>query len=166
MNKLFIDDLIDRFGCELETILCGDQNMVKSKLIEFGDCDRFPMICYEHTNDSNFEVDLSETKFLNDPIHAGTWIMGINDDEIVFILNLKNRNNISFEIDVFEVRDELRGSGIGSNLIAVVESVAEEYYKCIVVSPFDTDAQNFWEKMEYETMHTGNLIKRLTYGES
>lgn len=161
MNKLFIDDLVERFEFELDTVLDGSQGGVKSKLIELGECEHFPMVCYEHTNDSSFEVDMSESKFLNDSAHIGTWLMGINEDEIIFVLNLKNKGNSTLEIDALEVRDELRGQGLGANIVAVIESVAEQYYNEIIVSPFDTDAQVFWEKMDYEWRNDGSLIKKL-----
>jgi GNAT superfamily N-acetyltransferase len=133
---------------------------VRKELVETKEYDRFPMISYEHTRDSIFEVEISESKFLNDLSHIGTWIMGTNEDELIFILNLKSKGDI-LEIDAFEIRDELRGQGLGSNILAVIESVAEQYYNAIAVSPFDTDAQNFWECMEYEEWRDGYLIKQL-----
>ena len=162
MNKLFIDDLVERFGFELDTVLDGSQDGVKSKLIELGECEHFPMVCYEHTNDSSFDVDISESNFLNGIAHVGTWIMGLNEDEVIFVLNLKNKNNSVLEIDAFEIRDELRGQGLGANIVAVIESVAEQYYNAICVSPFDTDAENFWVKMGFQEWRgDGYLIKKL-----
>lgn len=161
MNTLFLADLVERFGFEMDTIVKGDQKKVKEKLIELGDCDHFPMICYEHTSDSNFDVDITESKFLNDSSHSGTWLMGINDDEIAFIINLKKKSNSILEIDAMEIRDDLRGQGLGANIVAVIESVAEQYFSAICISPFDTDAWNFWERMEYDSWKDGYLIKNL-----
>ena len=148
MNKLFIDALVERMGYEFDDISVNTQDEVRKTIVEMKEYDAFPMICYEYTNDSNFEVEISESKFLNDLLHEGTWIMGINEDEIVFLLNLKDMGKSILEIDTLEVNSEMRGLGIGANIIATIESVAEDFYDKIVVSPFDTDAQNFWRKME------------------
>lgn len=166
MNTFFIADLVERLGFELDTIVKGTQNTVKSKLLELNEYDRFPMISYEHTNDSNFDVDISESNFLNNISHSGTWIMGINDDEVIFIVNLKNKNNSVLEIDALEIRDELRGQGLGSDIVSVIESVAGQYYTSICVTPFDTDAENFWKCIGYEEWVNDYLIKKLNYGES
>lgn len=166
MNKLFIDALVERMGYEFDDISVNTQDEVRKTIVEMKEYDAFPMICYEHTNDSNFEVEISESKFLNDLSHEGTWIMGINEDEIVFLLNLKDMGKSILEIDTLEVNDEMRGLGIGANIIATIESVAEDFYDKIVVSPFDTDAQNFWRKMEYDEDKNGIFAKEVKYGES
>lgn len=166
MNKLFIDALVERMGYEFDDISINTQDEVRKTIVEMKEYDAFPMICYEHTNDSNFEVEISESKFLNDLSHEGTWIMGINEDEIVFLLNLKDMGKSILEIDTLEVNDEMRSLGIGANIIATIESVAEDFYDKIVVSPFDTDAQNFWRKMEYDEDKNGIFAKEVKYGES
>lgn len=160
MNKLFIDDLVERLEFEIDTVTVNTQDEVRKTLVETKEYDRFPMISYEHTRDSIFEVEISESKFLNDLSHIGTWIMGTNEDELVFILNLKSNGSV-LEIDAFEVRDELRCQGLGTNILSIVESVAEQYYSSIIVSPFDTSAINFWEHMEYEEGKNGYWTKQL-----
>lgn len=160
MNKLFIDDLVDRMGNEL-TILETDRISAKEQIIEIEMENKFPMICYEHTDDSEFDVSIDESKFLNDSTHDGTWILGTNDDEIVFIINLQAVKN-KLVIDAFEVNMDYRGEGFGSNVIATVESVAEHYYKEISASPFDVDAGNFWNRLDYLTWtDEGELVKPL-----
>ncbi len=166
MNKLFIDALVERMGYEFDDVSVNTQDEVRKTIVEMKEYDAFPMVCYEHTNDSNFEVEISESKFLNDLSHEGTWIMGINEDEIVFLLNLKDMGKSILEIDTLEVNDEMRGLGIGANIIATIESVAEDFYDKIVVSPFDTDAQNFWRKMEYDEDKNGIFEKEVKYGEN
>ena len=166
MNKLFIDDLVERLEFEFDTVTVNTQDEVRKELVETKEYDRFPMISYEHTRDSIFEVEISESKFLNDLSHIGTWIMGTNEDELIFILNLKSKGNV-LEIDAFEIWDEFRGQGLGSNILSAIESVAEQYYSSIIVSPFDTTAINFWEHMEYEEWgNQGYFIKKLNHGES
>ena len=78
MNKLFIDDLVERLEFEF-TIQKTNQKGVKSQIIKMEMESKFPMICYEHTEDSEFEVSADESKFLNDNMHDGTWIIGKND---------------------------------------------------------------------------------------
>ena len=161
MNKLFVDDLVERLEYGFGSVKVYTQDVVKKVLRDRSEYLNFPMISFEHTDDSSFYVDISESKFLNDPSHAGTWIVGSNYDEIAFIVNLKNWNGSLLEIDALEIRDELRGQGFGSNVISVIESVAEQYFDSIVVSPFDTDAQNFWNKMDYEEGYNGYWVKKL-----
>lgn len=159
MNKLFIDDLMDRMGNEL-TILECDQKCVKETIIDMGMEDKFPMICYEHTEDSDFDVTIDESKFLNDSMHQGSWLIGKNDDDIVFIINL-NKYGKRLEIDALEINVDYRGDGFGGNVVDVIESVAENYYNEISVSPFDTDAMNFWNHMDYMEADNGLFIKSL-----
>lgn len=166
MNKLFIDALVERMEYEFDDISVNTQDEVRKTIVAMKEYDSFPMVCYEHTNDSEIEVEISESKFLNDILHEGTWIVGINEDEIVFILNLKDMGKSILEIDTLEVNDEMRGLGIGTNIITIIESVAEDFYDKIMVSPFDTDSQNFWIKMEYDEDVNGIFAKEVKYGES
>lgn len=160
MNKLFVDDLVDRMGNEL-TILETDQKGMKDLIVKMEMEDKFPMVCYEHTEDSEFDVSIDESKFLNDTTHDGTWILGKNDDEIIFVINLQAVKN-KLIIDAFEVNVDYRGEGFGANVVATVESVAEHYYKEISASPFDVEAGNFWNHMDYLTWTVeGELVKPL-----
>ena len=161
MNKFFIDDLLERLETLSDTVKVIDQGSLKGVIYLFGCQNQFPMICYEHTNDSNFDVDISESKFLNTRAYGGTWIIGCNDDTIDFLVCLKSYEQMLF-IDVLEVNEEMRGQGLGGNIVSIIESVAETYYPTISVSPFDTDAINFWEHMEYykEENHS-NWVKKL-----
>jgi len=160
MNKLFIDDLLEKMENLSDTVKVIDQGSLKNIIILY-DCNQFPMICNEYTPDSNFDVDIDESKFLNDRSYNGTWIIGCNDDTIDFLVCLKSYEQMLF-IDVLEVNEDMRGQGLGGNIVSIIESVAETYYPTISVSPFDTDAINFWEHMEYykEENHP-NWVKKL-----
>ena len=161
MNKFFVDDLLERLETLSDTINVIDQKSLKNTIILLGCQNQFPMICYEHTNDSNFDVDMDESKFLNDRNYNGTWIIGCNDDTIDFLVCLKTYEQILF-IDVLEVNEDMRKQGLGGNIVSIIESVAETYYPTISVSPFDTDAINFWEHMEYyKEENYQSWIKRL-----
>ena len=161
MNKFFIDDLLERLETLSDTVNIIDQKSLKNTIILYGCQNRFPMVCNEYTPDSNFDVDIDESKFLNDGSYNGTWIIGYDDDTINFLICLKTYEQILF-IDVLEVNDDMRGQGLGGNIVSIIESVAETYYHTISISPFDTDAINFWEHMEYynEENHL-NWVKRL-----
>ena len=98
---------------------------------------------------------------MKDGCYNNTWIIGYDDDTINFLICLKTYEQILF-IDVLEVNDDMRGQGLGGNIVSIIESVAETYYPTVSVSPFDTDAINFREYMEYykeENRH--NWVKRL-----
>lgn len=155
MNYLFIKDFesriedagycIDRISQkDLMDLMSGDKDLA----------DNFPMICYEHTDDSVFESTIHDSTFINDKIHDGDWFIIGNEDEVFCILNLQQRGSILI-IDTIEVSIEHRGKGIASDIIYVIESVAEDYYGAIEVSPFDTSAINFWENMDYVEQNNG-----------
>lgn len=159
MNSLFLDDLLEN----LEEIVpdvwtTGSQESMKYKLDE--EYWKFPMICFERTDDSSFEVPMDESKFLNDSSHKGLWIAGCDDDIIHFILNLKE-NNGSLEIDAIEVNVNMRGEGMGGDIVSSIETAAEDRYDKIIVSPFDTTAMNFWEHMGYDEGRNGYWMKEL-----
>ena len=161
MNKLFIDDLVER----LETATCTiikkcDQKEVSFQLKSQELYDQFPMISYEYTSDSQFQVEPQESQFLNDIFHKGTWLIGSDDDTINFIINLQS-NGQSLFIDAIEVNKDMRGDGLGGTIVTVIESIAEQYYSKISISPFDTDAMNFWKHMGYSEDNIGNLVKYL-----
>ena len=141
-------------------IINTDQKNLKNLICNMDMEDKFPMVCHEYTEDSNFEVSINETKFLNAKTHRGHWIVGMNDDEIVFICNL-NAYGMRLDIDTLEVNKDYRGNGLGGNIVAVIESVAEHYYSEISASPFDTEAGNFWNYMDYLEWRDGNLVKPL-----
>lgn len=157
MNKFFLDDLTERFDTIVDGTRILNQKEMKTLLL---DENQFPMICNEHTPDSNFEVTVDESKFLNSRDYNGTWILGGSEDSIDFILCMKTYEQILF-IDVLEVNSFMRNQGIGGNVVSIIESVAEQYFSSIMVSPFDTDAINFWEHMEYYQEKNGNWIKPL-----
>lgn len=160
MNKFFLDDLTERLNTIFDGVQILDQKSVKGHLVFLDMTRKFPMICNEYTQDSNIDVDIDESKFLNDKSYNGIWILGGSEDTIDFILCLKTYEQILF-IDVLEVNSEMRNQGIGGNVVSIIESVAEQYFSAIFVSPFDTDAINFWEHMEYCQEKNCNWIKPL-----
>jgi len=162
MNKLFVDDLVDRLENNIDVVNVWEQRGVRDWFILDGEQYlNFPMTCFEHTDDSNFEVDIQESKFLNDSAHKGTWIIGGNGEQIDFVLNLQECYGNILEIDVFEVNEKQRGYGLGGNIVSIIESIAYDYYKVIRVSPFDTSAMNFWDHMDYKEGLNGYWIKTL-----
>lgn len=118
----------------------------------------FPMICYEHTDDSNDEVSIDETKFLNDKEHDGTWIVGERYGEVAFIVCFKEDDD-ELEIDAFEVASSERGNRISTYVIDSIEHCAEKYYEAVYISPFDTSAMNFWKHQGFEPDFGGYYTK-------
>lgn len=136
--------------CELREFL--DENIA-----EYGK--EFPMICYEHTDDSNIEVGFDESKFLNDKAHEGTWIVGFNYSEAIFIMCLKDDEN-ELCIDALEVANSERLNKIAEYVLDDVEYVASKYFDGVYISPFDTSAMNFWEHMGYKEDYGGYYTKK------
>lgn len=160
-NKLFLEDLRDRLEYGFDNVNIWEQDNVLSWLILEGETYfNFPMLCFEQTPDSVFKVGITESKFFNDRSHEGDWFVLTRDEEVLCIFNLKEFHGV-LEIDALEVREDRRNTGIGSNVVSVIESVAEDYYDSIEVSPFDTDAMNFWEHMEYVENSRGEWVKKL-----
>lgn len=158
MNKLFIEDFVERIENICPNVNICRQSEVFDILKETDSFEQFPMISYEYTEDSQFSVEIDESKFLNDKSHDGTWIIGMDDDTINFIINLKATNNI-LHIDAFEVNKDMRGQEIGGNVISMIESVAYTHFDKIVVSPFDTSATEFWEHLGYIENENGEFVK-------
>lgn len=141
----------------------ADQEYVKEHILA-DDCqDMFPMVSNEFTTDSWFTVDINESKFLNDGDYDCTWLVGCDyDDNMSYVLCLKSYGkDKTLSIEAFEVNKDMRGQGIGANVISVIESAVQNYFDFISVSPFDTDAINFWEHMEYVEGKNGKWIKML-----
>lgn len=163
MNNFFIDDLIERFETVTDSVHICEQSDVLDYINDFDyrkGCNYFPMICFEETNDSPIKVLPAESKFLTDPEHRGTWMIGMEGDAINYIMCLKSQGDTLY-IDTFEVNKELRGQGVAGNVISVIESVAELYFKYLLASPFDTDAISFWEHMDYVEGKNGYWAKIL-----
>lgn len=161
MNKLFIDDLVERLETVVDVVKVCEQHDILDYIDDYDykeGCNHFPMICFETSNDNCFNVQTSESKFLYDPMYKGTWIIGIENDTIAFIMCLRNINSL-LHIDAFEVNTDMRGQGVGGNVVSVIESISENYFENIAVSPFDTDAMSFWEHMEYEEGNNGYWLK-------
>ena len=167
MNKLFLDELMDQLalGGDLHCVVTKvSQEYLKEYILEDQNYVPFPMVCKEYTNDSKFMVSVDESKFLNSKDYDLTWLIGSDYDGYPsFLLCLDSCENSQFIlfIEVFEVNNFMRGQGMGANVLSILESVAEKYYTHISVSPFDTDAMNFWEHMEYVEGKNGQWIKKL-----
>ena len=84
-----------------------------------------------------------------------------DDDNVVFLLCLKSKPG-GVEIDTIEINSDMRGEKIGERIVCTIETIAyDNLYTYISVSPFDTDAMNFWEHMEYIEDMRGNWTKIL-----
>lgn len=159
MNYLFERDFEEYVENWYSVEKC-DQRVVRELLMDNPElADNFPMIAYEYTDDSVFESDVRDSKFLTDKIHEGTWFIIGSDDEVYCLINFIQHGTAMLEIDVLEVNKEYRGQHVASNVIDAVEDCASRYFKCVEVSPFDTGAMNFWEKMGYEESMNGTWRK-------
>lgn len=129
---------------------------LENNIDEYGN--EFPMICYEHTEDSPEEVSIEDTKFLNDKEHDGIWLIGEKFGEVVFLLCLKEDDG-ELEIDTFEVANSERGNKISTFVIDYIEYCAAKYFDAVYISPFDTNAMNFWKHQGYTEDYGGYYTK-------
>ena len=164
MNKIFLEDLMDQLVLEVPgapALNHGEQDYVKDRVQEDYNYEQFPMVCFEETGDSNFTMDIDHSRFLNNKDYDLDWFVGTDyDANPVYLLCLKTAGNC-ISVEAFEVNKSMRHQGIGANVISIVESIASTYYDFISVSPFDTNAINFWEHMEYVEGKNGQWIKKL-----
>lgn len=160
MNRYFIEDLSSAFEEVSFDIGVYRQDEISGILESEGLCDKFPMICYEYTEESDFECDMSESKFLNDSVHEGTWIVGYGEYGIMFVMCIKDRKRM-LDINVLEVNMDERGNGVGTLVAKTVEDVACSYYDSLWVSPYDSNAEKFWKKMGFSDSMYGFLIKKI-----
>lgn len=155
-----INELIDLFQDYLDSELWLSSKIIDQKelkyLLKEDYPDEFPMTCYEHTNESGFEVSIDESKFLNDEIHDGDWIMIQN----ICVMRIEPDNNI-LEIDSFEISENYRNEGFGRKIIEGIEHVSKSYYDTIRVVPFDENAKDFWKHLEYQEDKDERLYKKL-----
>lgn len=161
MFEKFIDNLIEGLerGNKFEITKMNQSELryfLDENIDEYGQ--NFPMICYEHTDDSPDEVSFEESKFLNDKEHEGVWIVGEQFGEVVFIACLQEDDN-EIEIDAFEVNTTERGNRIASYVIDEIEYNASTYYDGVYISPFDTNAMNFWKHNGYNEEYAGYYVK-------
>lgn len=135
------------------SVTVATQSYVKSNMKEYAD--KFPMIFFEHTNDSNIEVLPEESKFLNDDDYNGMWLIGKSEDfdEMVFMLCIDDVDH-ELEISALEINSENRRNGYGQALVNCIINSAYGFYNKIWLSPFDTDAMNFWSAMEFDRNNT------------
>lgn len=159
--KYFLEDLI---GCLERNNKFEIKQMTQPELKDFLEENQdeygneFPMVCYEHTEDSSEEVSIDETKFLNDDEHYGTWLLGEQFGEVVFLLCLKEDEG-ELEIDTFEVASSERGNKIASYVVDYIEYCASKYFDTVYISPFDTNAMNFWKHQGYKEDYGGYYSK-------
>lgn len=144
--ELFTDIVSNDYNVEIYK-----QNEVYEMITSRGYEDEFPMISFERSSDSQFEVTPDESKFLNDPIHRGKWIVGYDSSDLpVFILNLKHSND-NLDIDTLEVAASRRGEGIGKYVVKSIQSSIDESgeFNGLSIQAFDSEAHSFWSKIGY-----------------
>lgn len=142
----------------------GNQDIILERIDDYGE---FPMISFEKSQDSPFSVSVNESKFINDPIHDGVWMIGEKDGYNAFILNLKDYGN-DVEIDAFEVNASMRRQGIAGTVVRDIEETMVSEGRNLVLTPFDSDAESFWLHMGYEWkngMMVNDLHRVLRKGE-
>ena len=129
--------------------------------------DDFPMVSYEYTDESNFEVSIDESKFLNDETHGGDWIMFSN----ICVMRLEfeidpNFHTYTVDIDAFEINENYRNSGYARKIIEVLEHVLKKHgYVMIKVIPYDNNARDFWEHLGYIDENGNDILYKKTWEE-
>lgn len=165
VQSFFIQNLIDEIESGSAYCKVVSQEELKEYLINTGECDNFPMISYEYTEDSNIDVGIDESKFLNDKEYTkGVWIQIFNENtgEDSAILHIVENNHIrDIKISVMEVSTQERGNGLGSKIIDAIIDSATERFETISCSPFDTNAMNFWSSMDFMVTDNYNYIYKL-----
>lgn len=121
---------------------------------------KFRMLSNENTKDSVFDVDIDESKFMNDTFYRKNWVKVSYSDTIAFAcVDVSNDNLL---ISAIEVNEDNRGDGFGKILVEGIERYGiSDGFKKIVLSSFDNDAESFWEHMGYTHSDCGRMYKNI-----
>lgn len=139
--------------------LVSGNEIIKKYLQDYQE--QFPMVCWEKTDDSPFQVSIDESKFLNDNIYdRGLWIYIADvDKEPYALINLLMKCD-SVEIQALEVAEQYRKRGIGKFIVNTIIDNGKHEYKYIEVSAFDTCAAEFWKHLGFKEKD-GKLVKKI-----
>lgn len=133
------------------------QEEVKDELMY---SDKFPMLTNEYTEESPHTVEVDESKFLNDKCYRKHWFRVAYGCSIVFVCIRNLGNNI--EISAIETSTDCRNMGFGGRVVSGIEEYALlNNFEYVVLSPYDSNAENFWENIGYEKAETGRMFKKM-----
>lgn len=120
----------------------------------------FGMIVNETSKDSDFDVDIDESKFLNDIFYKENWIKITFGDVIAFVcINTEGDNLL---ISALEINRFYKNQGFGKIIVEAIERYSKEYgFERIVLHPFDTESESFWEHMGYTNSNCGRMYKNI-----
>lgn len=136
---------------------CMTQDEVKEELMYSSD---FPMLTNESTGDSPYSVEIDESKFLNDSNYLNSWFSVNYCGVVVFVCLKVSENDVV--ISAIETNNSYRHMGYGSRAIKGVERYAlMDDFDRIVVRPFDSSAEEFWENRGYEMCDDGKMVKNV-----
>lgn len=163
MKNIDVDDLVT---CIEESFLDNGvvfdvysltQNEVKEEIsLESG----FNMLSNEKTKDNEFDVDIDESKFLNDTFYEENWVKVSYGNAIAFVCVNVSNNNLN--ISAIEVNEDCRGYRFGRMIVEGIENYAiNEGFETIVLSAFDSDSNSFWEHMGYNNSDCGVMYKNI-----
>ena len=121
---------------------------------------KFKMLSNESTKDSEFDVDIDDSKFMNDTFYRENWVRVSYGDTIAFAcVNVSNDNLL---ISAIEVNEDNRGDGFGRMLVEGIERYGiSEGFEKIVLSSFDNESESFWEHMGYTNSDCGRMYKNI-----
>lgn len=147
----FICDL--RYSLESEySVASCTQNEVKEMIEKYDIENDFSMISFEESNDTYFKADTDSSLFLNSLDYDYDWLYlyeGCDIDNPIALICLHD-NYDTIIIDALEVNKKYRHQGIASRIVGIIESCASETYDRVLLTPFDTDADEFWKHLNYE----------------
>lgn len=122
--------------------------------------DDFKMLANEFTNDSQFSVEIDESKFLNDKNYEKDWFKIFYGDDIIYVCLRNDEENV--EISAIEVNKNYRGDGFGKIVVEAIENYAtNQKFKGVKVYSFDTEAESFWNHLGYFDNGNGYLYKEV-----
>lgn len=122
--------------------------------------DNFPMLTNEYTEESPHTVEIDESKFLNDENYREHWFRVSYGPSIVFVCIRNLGNNI--EISAIETSTNYRNMGFGGKVVSGIERHALlNDFEYVVLSPYDSNAESFWENIGYEKAETGRMFKKM-----
>ena len=159
------NNILDKFTENIENNMCLYCE-IKSQFEIFqilnGKETDFPMISFEKTDDSDFTVDVIDSKFLNDEIYDFNWIVISDDTDIIGLMCIGYYTDY-IKIEVFEINKNYRNLGYAKQIIENFENSIENNKCDIRLVPYDTSAMSFWEHMGYNylNINSDELFKNI-----
>ena len=125
VQSFFIQNLIDEIESGSAYCKVVSQEELKEYLINTGECDNFPMISYEYTEDSNIDVDIDDLLGNNPPEKQEKMICTCFQITENVIWDAIKQNGLK---TVDEVTNYTKAGGACGKCKSIIKDIIDTYY--------------------------------------